>query len=78
MGEVIPAKRWRNRDGRTASLTGAVPYVRDAEAEGWTIEQWGWTIRHPDGTQGLGRAPFATEGEARAWVAAHPHFKGMR
>lgn len=78
MGEVIPARRWVNKDGRTAGLMGAAPFAKDAESEGWSIQQTGWTVRHPDGTQGLGRAPFATQAEAQAWVDAHPDFKGMR
>jgi hypothetical protein len=37
----------------------------------------GWTVEHPDGTSGLGRAPFATQAEAQAWCDAHPNFPGM-
>lgn len=77
MGEVIESRRWRNQDGRTASLYGAVPYAQDAEREGWTVETVGFTIRHPDGTIGLGRAPFETREAAQAWVDSHPNFKGM-
>jgi hypothetical protein len=53
-------------------------FPRDWNADGaWTLETRGFTIRHPDGTTGLGRAPFATRDEAQAWVDAHPHFPGM-
>jgi hypothetical protein len=76
-GEVIPHRVWKNADGRTASTRGAVPYVNSAESEGWTIEESGFTIRHPDGTTGLGRQPFASRAEAQAWVDAHPNFPGM-
>lgn len=37
----------------------------------------GFTIRHPDGTTGLGRGAFDTAEEAQAWVDAHPRFPGM-
>lgn len=78
MGEVIESRRWRNiKDGRTASIYGSVPYQSDAEKAEWTIEVTGWTVKHPDGTTGLGRPPFETQAEALAWVAAHPNFKGM-
>ena len=57
--EVIPARRWRNRDGRTASIYGAVP-----AGEGWEIEVVGWTWRTSEGTIGLCRRPVATKAEA--------------
>lgn len=78
MSEVIPYRRWvHGATGRTASISGAVPYAHDAEAEGWAVEAYGYTVRHPDGTTGLGRAPFTTAAEAQAWVDAHPTFRGM-
>jgi hypothetical protein len=75
--QPIPFRKWLNADGRSASVTGAVPYVRDAAAEGWRIVESGWSVQHEDGTRGLGRAPFETEGEARAWCDANPRFRGM-
>ncbi len=71
MGEVIPYRRWRHPDGRTASLTGAHP------GAGFRVEESGWTIRHPDGTTGLARMPFESQAEAQAWVDRNPNFKGM-
>lgn len=71
-GEVIPYRFNRHPDGRTASLFGASP------GAGFVIVSQGFTVRHPDGTTGLGRPPFATREEAQAWVDAHPTFSGMR
>lgn len=72
MGEVIEYKVWVNADGRKASVSGALP-----AGEGWAIEVQGFTIRHPDGTTGLGRKPFETHAEAQAWVDRNPAFRGM-
>lgn len=71
MGKVIPNTYYRLKDGGTLSLHSShVP----ASA---VIEQEGFTVSHPDGTRGLGRAPFDTEEEAQAWCDAHPRFAGM-
>lgn len=72
MGEVIPSRRYRHPDGRTASIYGAAP------GPGFEIETVGWTIKHPDGTIGIGRAPFTTREEAQAWVDKNPTFRGMQ
>ena len=77
-GEVIPSIRYRHKPtGRTASIGGAAPWTSEADRGNWLTETVGFTIRHPDGTTGLGRPPFATHDEAQAWVDAHPNFPGM-
>jgi len=73
MGEVIEYKVWVNEDGRRASVSGALP-----AGEGWTVKVEGFTIRHPDGTTGLGRKPFETREEAQGWVDRNPNFSGMQ
>lgn len=72
MGEAIESKHYRHPDGRTASLYGAHP------GPGFEVVTKGWTIRHPDGTEGIGRKPFETQAEAQAWIDANPHFRGMQ
>lgn len=63
--EVIPAKRWKNmKDGRTASLYGAVPWTNEAEKPFWKLEQVGWTWKNGDGTVGICRKPVETYEEA--------------
>jgi len=76
-GKVIEALVWKHTSGRTASVGGAVPWAWRGEADQWKMEQVGFTVRHPDGTTGIGRPPFATREEAQAWVDAHPKFPGM-
>lgn len=78
MGEVIPHRYWRHKpSGRRASIYGAAPYYGEADQADWEIVQEGWTIRHPDGTIGLARGPFADKADAEAWVAKYPNFPGM-
>jgi hypothetical protein len=78
MSEVIPYRRWVHAaSGRSASIRGAVPYANNAEAEGWAIEDAGFTVLHPDGTTGTGVVPFTTREAAQAWCDAHPNFRGM-
>jgi hypothetical protein len=64
--EVIPSRVWKNAStGQSASIYGAVPYQRDAAAEGWAIVDVGFTIRDKvSGTVGIGRLPFTTQQEA--------------
>jgi hypothetical protein len=79
MGKVIEARRWRNpKTGRTASVYGSVPWTHEADRADWLMESVGWTIQHPDGTVGIGRAPFETAEQAQAWIAQNPRFPGMR
>jgi hypothetical protein len=85
MGDVIEARRWRHTGnaanpatGRTASPYGAAPWLSENDRSAWTLEVVGWTIKHPDGTVGLGREPFATKEAAQAWADANPNFKGMQ
>ncbi len=41
--EVRPIRKWKNtKTGATASIYGAVPYVRDSDRENWTIIQDGY------------------------------------
>ncbi len=65
--EVIPSRCWKNATtGATASVYGAVPYQRDAKAEGWEVVERGFTIQdNVSGTVGIGRKPFDTQGEAQ-------------
>ncbi len=78
MGEVIESRRWRHTSGRTASPYGSAPWLSEADRANWALEVVGFTIKHPDGTTGIGRAPFATREEAQAWIDANPHFPGMQ
>jgi hypothetical protein len=69
MYEVIESKAWKHKDGRTASLYGAVPYLSDAEKQNWKIETLGFTVRNnKTNTIGIGRTPWATKAEAEAWL----------
>lgn len=78
MGEVVPHQVWCHKvTGKTASLFGAVPYTGDHDKDDWELVTVGWTVKHPDGTRGVGRFAMATQEEAQAWVDAHPNFKGM-
>lgn len=84
MGEVIEARRWKHTGnaanpatGRTASVGGAAPWLSENDRSAWTLEVTGYTIRHPDGSTGLGRPPFATREAAQAWIDAHPGFRGL-
>jgi hypothetical protein len=64
--EVIPARRWRHRNGSTASIYGAVPWTGapgNTQSD-WEMETSGWTWVNRDGTIGLGRVPAATREEA--------------
>ena len=68
---VRPALRWVCTDGRTASVSGAVPFYTEAEAADWSVVPVGYTVYdRATGTAGLGRAPFSTVGVALAWIAA--------
>ena len=63
--------------GLTASIRGACPWGFGPQPTTWERRQDGWSIEHPDGTIGIGRAPFPTAAEAQAWIDAHPTFQGM-
>lgn len=76
-GEVIPSRVYVHTSGRRASPYGSAPWLSDAGKAEWTLVDEGFTVRHPDGTIGLGRKPFTTAEEAQAWVDAHPRFPGM-
>lgn len=68
--EPIESKVWRDKNGRTASIYGAVPYTSaaDREANRWRIEVRGWTVKNNrDGRVGICRGPFATRQEAQDW-----------
>lgn len=67
--EIVPYRRWRHADGRTASVHGAVPWTRPADKPLWAVEQAGYTIYdNQHNTYGLGRPPFATQADAQAWL----------
>lgn len=68
---VIESVCYRTPEGRAFS-----PYSAYIPSNAVRVVD-GWTIQHPDGTVGLGRAPFATREAAQAWIDAHPHFPGM-
>lgn len=70
--EVVSSSRWVNKvNGRTASTHGAVPYTSEAEKADWEVRFCGYTIyNRRENTFGIGRAPFATEAEAQAWIDA--------
>ena len=71
MSKPVPHHFYRDPSGRTYSRFSSYIPV-DAE-----LVDGGWTVQHPDGTRGLGRAPFASRDEAQAWCDAHPNFPGM-
>ena len=76
LARAVIAKEWRHVSGKTASTGGAPPWGTLAPDPDWAMANCGWTIEHPDGTRGIGRAPFATREEAQAWIEAHPRFPG--
>ena len=72
MYEVIESKAWKHKDGRTASLYGAVPFLSRADMLDWKIETLGFTVRNnKTNTVGIGRTPWATKAEAEAWIKAN-------
>ena len=72
MYEVIESKAWKHKDGNTASIYGAVPYLSDAEKQNWKIETLGFTVRNnKTNSVGIGRKPWATKAEAEAWINSH-------
>lgn len=70
MSKPIPYSFLRTPDGKTYSRFSSLVKGAELVTEGWTVE-------HPDGTQGIGRKPFDTEADAQAWCDANPHFPGM-
>ena len=67
---------YQHKDGRTASIRGAAPWTSEADAANWSTVQVGFTIRHPDGTTGIGKPPFETREAAQKWANEHPKFRG--
>jgi len=68
---IVPYRVWRNVNGSTASVCGAVPYRTSAEAEGWKVEDAGFTVYDAKrNTYGIGRPPFKTKEEGEAWLQA--------
>ena len=77
MGEAVPHRVWSNKaNGKTASMFGAVPYT-EADKDDWELVTIGWTVKHPDGTRGVGKFAMATKEEAEAWIEKNPNFPGM-
>jgi len=69
---VIPFKFYRTPAGRAFSRFTA---WRPDDA---VLVSEGFTIAWPDGTEGCARRPFATTGEAEAYLAkVPPGFRGM-
>ena len=67
--EVIESKVWKRDDGATASIYGAVPWTSSREESRWKMIPRGYTVRdNESGTVGIGRQPWATKGEAQAWI----------
>jgi hypothetical protein len=76
---VIESRHYRhNISGLTVSPYGALPWRGESDKANWSMVTTGFTIKHPDGTIGLGRKPFETAAEAQAWIDAHPNFPGMQ
>jgi len=70
--QVIESRMWKRDDGRTASIYGACPWTSSPEKSRWTMVIVGWTVRDTRlGTIGIGRLPWSTESEARAWADSH-------
>ena len=42
---VIPSKVWKHKDGRTASIYGALPWYHGNDKDGWKIITRGYTIK---------------------------------
>lgn len=60
--------------GRQISPYSVLPF---GSREDWERVATGWTVKHPDGTTGIGRKSFASREEAQAWCDANPRFPGM-
>jgi len=73
VAQIIPYRFYRDpTNGRTFSL------FTSWKTPGAVLVEEGFTIRWPDGTQGCGRKPFATEAEAKAYLSKMPkNFSGM-
>lgn len=74
MYKVIESRAWRNNQGHTVSIYGALPYSTEAQkiAEGWEIVVRGWTVRNPFTNEiGVGRVPWKTREEAQAFADTH-------
>jgi hypothetical protein len=75
-GKVVESMVWKHASGRRASPYTAGPWNCEAERKDWSLVKEGYTVRHPDGTEGCNCPAFATREEAEAWIAANPHFPG--
>jgi hypothetical protein len=65
---VVEFRRWVHTDGRTASITGSLPYW--GENNGWSIQNCGYTVfNSKTNTYGCGRVPFKTKEEAEDWIS---------
>ena len=70
--DVIEARRWAHKDGRTASPYGAVPWTTETDSANWHSEVTGWTVfDRQAGTVGIGRAPWQNKADAEAWARTH-------
>jgi len=69
IANVTPARVWKHKSGRTASIYGACPWYNEAQKAEWTLVQVGWTWELSNGTVGLGRVPAKTLEEAEAVMA---------
>lgn len=71
--EVVPYCYWRHKDGHTASIHSALPYMTEKDKEDWTIVKEGFTIYNPrTGQYGTGRAPFGSLEAAHLYADTHP------
>ena len=71
MLEVCESRVWRNGNGKTASIYGAVPWTGGPgdTREDWDLEVRGWTVRDmKTGAVGCGRPPFPTRDDAQAFA----------
>jgi hypothetical protein len=72
MSKAIPYKFYSHPE-----TGGTFSVYTSWKPEGCLLITKGWTVTHPDGTEGLGRKAFETEAEAQAWCDANPNFPGM-
>ncbi len=73
MGQVIPARIRQLKKPPYTKIAISTP-IPFGVASDWEIINVGWTIQWPDGSTGIGGAPFSTRTEADTWLRTNPDF----